>query len=145
MIDPKNIQSLFEKVKLLIPKQFYLRHDGNFTYRRHKGARTVNHIIIPKDEEEMKQLVKHLLAYIRKGVAELDPKYLLTTDNRIILNSQKTVKRGYNFKGNVMKRRREYDEDVVQEERIKKKRFRFEKIEELKRKRLEELMLKRIL
>ena len=50
-IDPEDTTGLCEKSKLLTPKQFYLRFCGNFTYRRHKGARTVNHIIIPKDEE----------------------------------------------------------------------------------------------
>jgi hypothetical protein len=82
---------LMENVILRTPTEFFLQHDGKMILAS-KIKTSFNNIINPENEEEWMMMRKTLVSLLRHNKAVLSSKYLLTPNDNLILNNEKTRK-----------------------------------------------------
>lgn len=112
--------TLYENIKLSIPDNFLLEYDGKFVLRGmrriRKRERVINGIIVPISIDYRKQLQVTLAALIRRGIAVLDSKFIVTPSNRIVKNGQKIMRQlqtgGYDVKKNIASKKRRRSLDI---------------------------------
>jgi hypothetical protein len=84
---------LIENVTLLTPKDFILRYDGTFRLKlTGDSKRAYNNTLIPKSDEDWQSLNKSIITLMRYKIATLSNKYLLTPNDKFVLNNEKTRK-----------------------------------------------------
>ena len=101
----KMMNELIGNITLLTPKEFIMKYDGSFALNKQSShcKRAINGILIPKNEEQSRMLKLNLIKLLRFKMATLSSKYLLTPNNKFILNNEKTrkvVQKGGYLEGN---------------------------------------------
>jgi hypothetical protein len=77
-------------IEIRTPCEFFLQHDGRMVLA--SDSNTINNIIYPENEEEWMMMRKTLISLLRQNKAMLSSEYLLTPNDKFVLNNEKTRK-----------------------------------------------------